>query len=285
MDARFAAFNTLVPYVYPDASVERAVTAALWCDWLFFFDDRYDEVAPGEADADALQATIHAAMRALRGERVPGDDPLLRYAARFRERAIGCASAAWMERFCRSAEDYLVFGAMPAFAHHAAGSTPGLGEYLVQRERDSAVHTALDLIELVNGRELPAEVLGDPALARLRSAAVRTVALLNDVLSYPKEVLVHGNPNNVVEVLRVHEGLSVEVALRRALDLANAEALDVAALSADLRSRHGDEALAAWLAGVCQWQRGHVESSLREARYRSPDSPFVELRPGAARAA
>lgn len=278
-DRRFAAFNTLVSHVYPTAPVERAVTAAIWCNWLFYFDDTWDEAAPAEGDLDALQAHIRATLGVLRGERGAGHDPLLRYAALFRRRAMAHRSEGWMRRFCQSAEDYLIFGTMPAFRHHADRSTPDLQAYLDQRERDSAVHTALDLIELAQDQELPEAVLVDPDLAALRRATVRTVAVLNDVFSYPKEVLVHHNPNNAVYVLQVHEGLDEQEAIVRTVGLANELAREVAVLSQRLCARHRCGALDAWLEGVRVWQRGHIESSLVEARYRSADSPFAELRP------
>lgn len=284
-EGRFEAFNRLTSYVFPTATVERAAACARWCNWLYFFDDRHDEVDAARPGAAHDLVGAAAAMRGYLDlladlERDDdGGDPLARYALDFRADALRLGGRAWFTRFLGHVREYILEGTLSACVHWASGSVPRIDEYLVQRDADSAVETAIDLIELAQGIELPAELHADPTIVAMRQALTRTVALFNDVVSYPKEVLRQGNPNNLVHVL-MGAGLSYEGALRESIRLVNrcADELRWRGEAAIARYRREVPAIEGFVAGLFQWQRGNIESSLVEARYRAPESPFVELR-------
>jgi hypothetical protein len=281
-ERRFAAFNTLAPHVYPRGDAGRVVTAAMWCNWLFFFDDQHDEAEGRAAGVDALRARMDTYLDVLRGAPADPADPLACFAATFVTRALSASSPAWLRRFCASVEGYLLHGALPAYAHYVAGTAPSREAYLAQRDQDSAVGTALDLLELIEGIELSDAVRADPDHARLRQMCIRTIACFNDIVSYPKEVIVQANPNNLVHVLQVAHGFSLDAAMAEAVDETNAAAAAMEAAEQALCARYPEEAeaLTAFARGLRAWQVGNIESSLVEARYRSPHSPFAELRPG-----
>ncbi len=282
-EARFRAFNTLTPYVYPTATVERAVLCAQWCNWLFFFDDAHDErdadAGPGIDPSAKIREVVGALVDPDRADLALLRDPLVRYGLDFRAAAQRLAGPAWVARFLEHVDGYLLAGTLPACVHWVEGTVPGLDEYLVQRDHDSAVETAIDLIELAGDAVLPAEVHADPAMQGLRAGLVRTVALFNDIVSYPKEVLRQGNPNNLVHVL-VAGGLGYADAVREALRLVNDSALACGRCGDLLIARHGDATpeVARFVAGARHWQSGHIVSSLTEPRYRAAESPFDELR-------
>ena len=285
---RFTAFNTLVGYVYPTAPVDRARVCALWCNWLFFFDDAHDERDAHGAGLNLAHAEA-AAQRALAvletGEVPDAGEPLDGLALAFRQHALDLMGPAWFARFVGHARDYLLRGTLEACRHWVQGTTPGLEAYLVQRDFDSAVYTACALIELAGGLHLSADVLAHPDFHALNQACTRTIALFNDLASFPKEVLVQQNPNNLVHVLSVERRLPVEQVLPEAVLLVNDAARAMDRLVSKLSNRFpGDEHLAAYLVGARQWQRGNVESSLLEPRYRAVASPFAELRAPMARA-
>lgn len=282
---RFAAFNTLVGYVYPTASLERARVCAAWCNWLFFFDDAHDERdALGSAlSLPDAEAAAQRALGVLESGVVQGPgEPLDALALEFREAALGLMGRSWFDRFLQHARDYLLRGTLEACRHWVHGTTPTLERYLVQRDYDSAVYTACALIELAGGLRLSDEVLGHPDFHALNQACTRTIALFNDLASFPKEVLVQQNPNNLVHVLAVARRLPVEQVLPEAVLLVNDAARELERVGRRLANRFpGDEHLAAYLVGVRQWQRGNVESSLLEPRYRAAASPFAALRTSA----
>lgn len=279
---RFQAFNTLVGYVYPAANIERARICALWCNWLFFFDDAHDERAPGSAELklEHIAAGAERAVALLRDGHVDGALTALdRLMLEFREKSVAQMGEAWLARFVGHVKNYLLNGTLPACRHYLANTTPRLHAYELQREYDSAVYTACALIELAYGTRLSDEVLGDPDFAGLNRACTRTVAFFNDIASYPKEVLSHHNANNLVHVLSVELRVTHDEALREAVSMVNTDAREIERLERRLWMRYaGDEHVASYLVGVRHWQRGNIESSLIEPRYRAAASPFAELR-------
>lgn len=277
--ARFDAFNALGPYVYPAAPLERALFCAAWSNWLFFFDDAHDDGDP-ELDPTTTAAQIEAYLAVLGDGATPlVTDPLSVAIAEFRERALALGGATWLERFTASARDYLLRGTLNACVNRRDRVTPRLDSYLEQREHDSAVHTSFVLLELASDLRLRDDEWNDPDVVALTRAGVRTVALFNDIASYPKEVLRDGSPNNLVHVL-ASEGRSYGRALADAVDLVNGYASQALSCAGRIDARfdreHSD--VPRFADGVLAWQRGNVEWSLREARYRASASPFAELR-------
>ncbi|MGV3621745.1 MAG: terpene synthase family protein [Archangium sp.] len=275
---RVQAFNTLVGYVYPAATIERARVCALWCNWLFFFDDAHDEGAPGSHQLAAIQEGAERAVKLLR-DGGPTATPLDALMLEFRERSRASMGDGWLSRFVGHVKNYLLHGTLPACRHFLSNVTPRLHAYELQREYDSAVYTALALIELAYGTKLSDEVLGDPDFAGLNRACTRTVAFFNDIASYPKEVLTQRNPNNLVHVLSAELRMTNDEALHEAVQMVNTDAREIERLERRLWMRYpGDEHVASYLVGIRHWQRGNIESSLIEPRYRAAASPFAELR-------
>lgn len=268
--ARFDAFNSLGRHVYPTATIERGVLCAMWCNWLFFFDDMHDEELRSRDDQSRVRRQIDHALALLSGARKPSGEvePLDLLLLEFRRGALELAGGAWLDRLWCVTADHMSLGVLPAVRNWGTSRTPPLREYLSQREHDSGVMTALDLIELAGALSLAPQVRDSPAVLRARRAACRTVGFFNDVVSFPKEVLRHKNPNNLVHVLMCERGCSLASAVREATELANAEAL---ALQASVREAattwSEDQAAQAYLRGLLEWQRGNIEWSLASSRY------------------
>ena len=270
--ARFDAFNSLGRHVYPRAPIERAVVCAMWCNWLFLFDDLHDEELRSRDDTSRVRRRIDHNLALLSGARAPTGEvePLDRLLLTFRRRALELAGGAWLDRLWCVTADHMSLGVLPALRNWGASRTPPLREFLQQREHDSAVMTALDLIELAEGLSLPAEVRDSPALLRARRAATRAVAFFNDIVSFPKEVLRLHNPNNLVHVLQHERGTSLEAALRAATELVNAEARALETSAHEVLTTWPEsEAIKCYVRGLLQWQRGNIDWSLASARYDS----------------
>lgn len=278
--ARFSAFNSLVGYVYPTATIERAVACNLWCNWLFFFDDTHDEDAAACADLQRVREHMEHYLGLLMGAvRVDSPQPLEKLTIEFRRRALDLAGRAWLSRFSDLVDAYLFRGVLTAVENWRAGRTPPLAEYLEQREHDSAVMTAIDLIELARGISVPDEDRNSPDMLAARRACTRTIACFNDIVSYPKEVIRHRNPNNLVHVLVSERNVSVTEALHQAADIVNDAARELARLEQRIAAEHPDpsDPVRAYLLGMREWQRGNIDSSLEGERYASRWSPMVEL--------
>lgn len=277
----FNAFNQASGFTYPRASAERLMACVEWCDWLFFFDDLYDvdrAFTRREAHLDRVASRYLALLGGAPCPALPR--PLALFACDLSDRLAALASPAWRRRFLQSVEDYLTRGVLRTARNFAAGEVPDLASYVHDREFDSAVLTTLDMIEVATGRELPDEVAADPTLQRMRRVCTRVVAFVNDIVSYQKEVLKHENPNNLLHVLMVNEGCTLELALSRTVEIVNASVAQFEALRGELPvwAPRDMDAVREYVEGMEHWMRGNLDWSLQSARYCSLDSPFAELR-------
>jgi hypothetical protein len=280
---RFQAFASSATYFYPSAALEQMTACSDWCAWLFFLDDLYDENAQASWDAAGARRLMEMCLASLRGATPPtGAPPLAWFTWEIRQRLLRSAVAKerWLRRFTASIEDYLLKGVLPANAHWAHGLVPTFDHYLEQREYDSAVHTCIDLIELAAGLSIPDEVHAAEPLPTMRRLCARALAYANDLMSYEKEVLKHGNPNNLVHVLITHRSIPFDRAVHHAVTLINRYTRALVALEQRIPSygRPLDTHLARYVAGIGQLLRGNFDWSLATDRYRTTQSPFPELR-------
>ena len=275
-------FGLLAAYTYPQATRERLEVCNDWHAWLFFFDDVADEVSEVGQRPEALEELMVACVEVLRGAPMrPQATPLEHYTLDIGRRLRRLASQQWLSRFADDVDLYLFRGTLPAARHWAEGTVPDFDAYYTQRALDSAVFTALDLIEItVPGRELPVEVLTDFDLLLMRELSTRVVALSNDLFSYEKEVLWHHNPNNLVHMLQVHRGMDLEEAVAEAVRVINTD-MERFLASEERMHQSGwleDPRVAYYVAGMQAWMRGNVTWSQVSGRYCSRTSPFPELR-------
>jgi hypothetical protein len=274
-------FGLLTAYTYPQGTRARLEVCNDWHVWLFLFDDQADEQQEVGQQPEYLREYVESCLRVLRGGPLRARaTPLERFTQMLRERMSRLASEAWLERFTRNVEDYLYQGTLPAARHWAAGTVPELEPYIEQRAMDSAMYTALDLVEFAReGQELPEELWRQPLVQRMRHLCTRVVALTNDLFSFEKEVLWHRNPNNFVHVLRVNQGLGLEEAIGESLALINADTdAFIACEEALLERGPVDPRILSYVEGMKAWIHGNVRWSLVTGRYSSPSSPFPELR-------
>lgn len=277
---RFDAFNSIAAYTYPTASVERGLANAQWSNWLFFFDDMHDEDLERCRDTMRVERSIERHLQLLRyGGSVRMISPLERLTLDLHARLLSLGGEQWLERFCTSAAEYLKLGVLPAVRNWADGQTPDLDSYLIQREYDCSMYACIDMIEIAEDIHVPDEIRDSETMKRARRACARTVGYFNDIVSYPKEVLKSHNPNNLVHVLVSDQGLTVRQAVLRATDIVNACTRDLLVAEQELLGTGGthSQAVATYLQGMKNWQRGNVEWSLEGGRYAAPGSPMVEL--------
>jgi 5-epi-alpha-selinene synthase len=190
------------------------------------------------------------------------------------------ASQRWLRRFADDVQTYLLRGTLVGARHWTAGIVPGLEEYAAQRRWDSAVLCTQDLIEIAGAGELPSRMLRRPEWIQLRDLCTTVVAFTNDLVSYPKEVLRHDSPNNLVHVIATHEKLCLEDAIERVIAIINDDVAVFERVATGLAS-HGariDARSNHYLAGQRAWMLGNLRWSLETGRYCDPESPFIELR-------
>lgn len=274
-------FELLTSLVYPDANFDELTICNDFITYLFYVDDQAEEDEAYGKQPERLQRYFQAHIAALReGTWVPEDDAAGRLLLDIRARLASRASRRWLKRFAADVAGYLLRGTVMGAQHWTAGDVPELEEYAAQRRWDSAVLCTQDLIEIAGGGELSSRMLGLPEWFQLRNLCTSVVAFTNDLVSYPKEVLRHGSPNNLVHVVSRHQGLSFEDAIDRVIEIINDDVAvfeHVAARLASLGARV-DERFYRYVAGQRAWMSGNLRWSIETGRYVDPQSPFPELR-------
>lgn len=278
---RAGRFELLTSLVYPDADLDQLAICNDFITYLFYVDDQAEEDEAYGKRPEVLKNYFQAHIAALRdGAQVPEGDAAGRLLLDIRVRLASRASRRWLTRFADDVQTYLLRGTLVGARHWTAGSVPGIEEYAAQRRWDSAVLCTQDLIEISGAGELPGRTARRPEWTELRRLCTDVVAFTNDLVSYPKEVLRHGSPNNLVHVIATHEKLCLEDAIARVIAIINEDVAVFERLATRLAS-HGartDARLNHYLAGQRAWMFGNLQWSLETGRYADPESPFIELR-------
>lgn len=122
---------------------------------------------------------------------------------------------------------------------------------------------------LLNDVRLRPEVFDHPHLSAMRIAAAYHIILVNDMASYHKEVVEHGQVCNLVHVLMVEERLSLGEGLRSVMRRADDELARFLAAEASLaREVHLASDLVRYIDGLKDWISGNVDFALTSPRFR-----------------
>ncbi len=285
---RFRAFVELDAFVYPYASLERLGVVGGFNQWLYFLDDQYDDHPECHDDLEAIRSIMQRGVDLLSGAPLQvKPTPFERYTRAYRRELAALMPPGFFERFVDNVKRYLFEGSLLGLGYWLRRETLPLDQYIELRALDSGVYPVIDCVELAADLRLPSELLETPELRDMVHAAVRHVALANDVFSFEKETLQNGSTVNLVHVLRVRENRSIESAAQRAADIVNGYAKSF--LRLEQRLPRCEPALerqrAAYVNGMKTWMRGNVDFSLQSQRFRSSTSPFRELSVPPARSA
>jgi hypothetical protein len=150
------------------------------------------------------------------------------------------------------------------------------------RIRNSGGRFVMLLVEFANGVFLSDKVRAHPTLQQLTDAGVAHCAYVNDLFSYPTEVLEEqSNPRNIISLLMGSSGGSgLAQAVWGAVDLIKSQARIVAELEKklDLEAEHEAVAVRTYVDGVMSGMAGNFHYHTVDKRYQRPDSVFPDVR-------
>ncbi|MGH8584125.1 MAG: terpene synthase family protein [Gammaproteobacteria bacterium] len=285
---RAAQFIGLVARAYPNAPLDRLRLVSDWITWLFILDDECDEHGIGKRPERL--ATLHGGcLKVLAGYRLKEPDPrglscpvseqrrarkdrpdlaLLRALRDICERLRAFMPHDWMMRFALGVADYFEACEWEA-RNRAQGIWPDPAVYMQMRPYTGALYPLLDLIEMTEGTVLPLSVRKHPLLQDLIGITSNVVCWSNDVFSLEKE-RAHHDLHNLVLILQQHEGLSLQEAVDRVIELTDAQVRRFIELEARL-PRFGtpfDAAVRRFVGVLHAWMRGNLDWSCESGRYR-----------------
>lgn len=269
--------HELTSYIYPSATLDRLCLCNDVMSYFFLIDDDADaNEAQGKRPRE-LWRRVSLHMLALRfGECTDERDPLTRLMLDIHRRLRSFGDQAWMSRFATDMRNYLLEGTVAAAFNWAQGIVPDVDAYLVQRDHDVAGYPAQDLIEVAERAQLPERVRNDPLFREMRALCTRVVAYTNDLVSYEAERAVD-NPNNLVEILRVHRGLTLDRAVAEIVRTINDHLRRYKLLESQFRAPPEHlEAVARYQAGQKGLMRGNLLWSLSTLRYQTDEHELLQ---------
>ena len=266
-------YGLLAARNHPDAPLDRLAVIADWYGWLFVFDDMGDDTWIGTSAA-GLRARADRFLEILERpqERAAHDDGPFEHALRdLARRMAEWASREWTSRFVQSCADYLESLAWEA-GNRAALLTPDAHVYAKMRLHTGAVGTCFVVGEMVDGLDLPPNVLQHPAVVALRDSANTIVCWQNDLLSLSKELEV-GEVHNLVVVIQERDGCSLQEAVDTVAADHDAEMRRFVEMSEAMPAISGAEQrqVEGLVALLQHWVRGNLDWSRETGRYRTAD--------------
>jgi hypothetical protein len=278
-------YNTMTAYMYPRTTVERLVATNLWLDFLWFVDDSFDRNIDHEYTGNSmkLRKILETSVEIIcRGVEPSFEHQIFPVCQAIYEAFSRLSQPNWLEeRFRIQLLRHLKAGTYEVEDIVEADGTVEPEKYMSLRELDSGMYPAINLLEVAFDIYLPDEVLEHPQIKRLEQLCCRVALMSNELFSYEKEVVKLGTRFNLVRVYEETYNLSFDEAVHCVIEKLNqetAEFLDLRNNVPSFNDPHVDEMTAKYVLGL----EDHVNAAywwqISTNRYRSPDSPFPELR-------
>jgi hypothetical protein len=267
-----ADFGWFASCVYPTADAQDLALVADWFALMFLYDDQLDDGEIGknpelvnEINAAALGILMSPHAQAAAGASPAARSPVVVSLADLWRRMDGRADDAWRSRFI----GHIAHGAAAAHwesQNRVASIVPDEASYIEKRRHTGAIYVCMDLIDIVTGQTVPAELYASEPFHSALTAACDVVCWTNDVYSLDKETQL-GEWHNLVSVVAHHEQLHREAALADAAHRIVTRLGQFYDAERTLRD-HDSPAIRAGLDGMRSWMRGNFDWSRRTRRYR-----------------
>jgi len=269
----------------PTADAERVADVAKWLYWGFATDDLYYDNGPTSRRAADFLA-LGAPLVRLSEEPRSAFALELPYNAALRDltRAIlRHATPAQRIEWVHTARVWF-FGMAWDVANAERGVPPSLNDYLAMRMHTGGFLSWMTTLNIANGIDLtPAQAAAGPVRALIEAWSTFCL-LLNDLMSFAKEVRNGDSSSNVVSVIAHERRCTASEALPAAQTLTDRIAALFLALHGRLLTQaQGDPAMVRFLASLGHTWRGILEWGFRTPRYATggdPDAPPLQTFPG-----
>lgn len=268
-------FTWMVARMFPNADLEALCIAADLNTLLFVLDDQYD-VATADTEAVRNKANFEMFLEQVRRilvlherKTLPQHGPALAAISNFWERICRRSTPAWQQRFAESMKRAFVAN-LWRIELVKQNRMPAVEEYMQFRQEFGGANFFADLVEIMEGIQLPEEMRWHSTVQTLITLCSDTICYANDLFSYKKE-LEQGDEMNLVMLLKNHEGLPLEEAVFKATQIHDGKVKEFIQLAAHLPA-FGDAAnreLLRFVNALATMMRGNIDwSRMDTARYR-----------------
>ncbi|WP_172388113.1 terpene synthase family protein [Streptomyces sp. MNP-20] len=262
-------YGRLLSSLCPQAGLDDLVLVVLW-NVLFFVADDQQAHAAVTGRLERYEDVVAQMRHLVEGRPQPRGtaQPLVAALSDLLGRTSARGQGTWEERFRGNLDRWLA-GHLRENAYRRAGRVPSIEEYVTVRRDACTVFPTLDLVELCEQVEVPADVYRSGPYQTLISGTADIMCWINDIHSLERE-LAEGDPINLAIVLQQLRGMTAQeavdhvaalVSVRVAEHLAAAAALP--ALMADMGvSRETQDKVmrcvrnqGSWAAAMTAWDR------------------------------
>ncbi|MCA0350828.1 MAG: hypothetical protein LCH85_02425 [Chloroflexi bacterium] len=276
-------YTSMSSYLFPTTSFARLLAIDLLNATLFYIDDMYDRnqrQVPLYGD-HPTPAVYAACAKIFIDGQMP--DPIHRLYPIWQElhrHFHDLSSREYRQRLVESLMQHFQAIRVPNMAFKQPKPT-ALESYLSTRLHDSGMYPTMLLIEFALDIAISPVVYAHPQIKRATDLAGLAAAIMNDLFSYEKEVVLLDSRFNLIRILIDTQQLSFEQAVDQTIRLINQwisefqAIVDQAQWFADAQHNHQARA---YLAGLQQQIAAAWHWQLSTNRYRSPNSPFAMLR-------
>lgn len=271
---RASRIGYFVARVFPaTADLKKLQIAVDWTTLFCCLDDHLENIHGAVLSA----AYLRSLLRVFRDAALPVlTDPYSQGFRDLRERMLALRVRNWIPRFSACVER-LFDAFIDEAKYRTLNTVPGFSSYSRIREITVGLYTGFLLGELTDGIVLPPDVLAHETVRALERAASKIVGLSNDIHTVDKE-LARGEVNNIVLVLMHEDGLTLDDALSRAVQLHNAEMREFSRLAGSLPSfdPETDYQLRRYVDVLIAFISGHRDWATETGRYRAVPVPIAE---------
>ncbi|PWY75125.1 pentalenene synthase [Aspergillus heteromorphus CBS 117.55] len=261
----------------PDAEPEELRTVFDWGNWVFPFDDLFDNgcLKDDPHRAEALIDSLKAGM-VDQGEYMPvsADHPLVQIHNSVWHRIAKASSVGIRRRFATTMRDYCT-GCIAQVRKCSEGKLPSLEEMLSLRRQSAGVSPLFSLVEYAHKLELPDCVFECKSIREIERIGIDLVLIQNDILSYCKEEK-EGVRHNMVAICR-HNGMPAQMAFNHIGSMLAERYRDwyLALAALPTWGEPVDADVQKYIRGVQNVVRANLHWSFRSGRYFGPANDKV----------
>ncbi|KAE8161751.1 pentalenene synthase [Aspergillus tamarii] len=262
-------FSYFCSIVVPDASPLELQTICDWGNWVFPFDDMFDN---GGLKDDPIQAQqlVNSLLNGMQDNGTVSDDneehPLVQVHNSVWRRLAKVSPVGVRRRFAKAMRDYCN-GAIEQVHSCSRGEYPTLDEMLALRRQSAGVSPLFALVEYGHKLHIPDSVFETRSIKEIERIGIDLVLLQNDILSYCKEEK-EGVTHNMVAICR-RAGMPAQMAFDHIGGMLLSRYHDWYLALADLPSWGEciDSEVQQYIRGVQNVVKANLHWSFRSGRY------------------
>ncbi|KAL3475417.1 terpenoid synthase [Aspergillus californicus] len=240
-----AEFGVFAAILCAGSSFDRMCTVAKFFAWYFIWDDIFD-CGSLQGDYITMKAYREASMQYIQHQLLPETEcPDLSPYSQELQKALQCWEevGSHIRSVCSSDTcivlskeivDYIA-AVDDANALFMDGTVPSVQEYWRRRDFTAGVYPTIATIPFAHGVDVNLSDISNPRMQDLWKSTSYLVHITNDILSLRKE-LKDGQIENIVPVLMLNKGLTMNQAIQESYNLANQNALGIDTATQALKS-------------------------------------------------